>query len=95
MKNDLLEFPQSVKACLWSYDASRIDLTDKIQKDLVIRNVLNRGTYEAVLWLRGTFPEADIAATITKSSSSDWNKKSLALWSLVFNATPRKIGRFA
>ncbi len=37
----------------------------------------------------------EIKEIIKKSVVSDWNKKSLALWSLVFNIRPARKGRFA
>lgn len=88
-------FPQSVRACLWSYDTDLIDLSSPDHRTRIIHNVLDRGTNEAVLWLRQTFSEKEIIGVIAQSSISDWSKKSLALWSLVFNARPVKEGRFA
>ncbi len=90
-----IEIPQSVKACLWSYNIDKIDLSLPEHKEKVIKNVLNRGTNEAVLWLRKTFSENEISEVIKKSSSSSWSKKSLALWSLIFNTFPTKKERFA
>jgi hypothetical protein len=89
-----LIFPQSVKACLWSYDIDKIDLSVADHRVRIIQNVLNYGTSEAVSWLRQNFPEQEIAQVIEKSSSSDWNKKSLSLWSLIFNVYPMRDGRF-
>ena len=86
--------PQSVKACLWSYDTDMIDLSVVAHRARVIQNVLNRGTSEAISWLREMFSEREIAETIEKSSSSDWSKQSLALWSLIFNIRPTREGRF-
>lgn len=86
--------PQSVKACLWSYDTDMIDFSVPDHRTRIIHNVLDRGTTEAVLWLRNTFPQNEIVEVIKKSSSSDWSKKSLALWSIIFNVFPLKQGRF-
>jgi len=87
--------PKSVKACLWSYDVEKIDFSLPDHRVRVIQNVLNRGTSEAVSWIRENFSESEIADVIKKSSVSDWNKKSLALWSLLFDVRPAKQGRFA
>jgi hypothetical protein len=92
MQNDL---PQVVKACLWSYDVNQIDLANSDHKRRVIENVLNRGTAPAVSWLLSTFTKEEIARAITASSVSEWNKKSLSLWSLVFGASPARTTRFA
>jgi len=87
--------PQSVKTCLWSYDVDMFDFSLPEHRTLVIKNVLNRGTSEAVSWMRKNFSESEIIDVIKMSSVSDWNKKSLALWSFLFNVRPTKQGRFA
>lgn len=87
--------PKSVKACLWSYDTNMIDFSLPEHRVRIIQNVLNRGTNEAVSWVRENFSENEIADVIKKSSVSDWSKKSLALWSLLFNVRPVRQGRFS
>ncbi|KKP75070.1 MAG: hypothetical protein UR77_C0017G0027 [Candidatus Nomurabacteria bacterium GW2011_GWC2_35_35] len=89
-----IEIPEFVKACLWSYDIDTIDLSVLDHRTRVIQNVLNRGTSDAISWLRKIFSEKEIIEVIEKSISTDWNKKSLALWSLIFNVRPLKKGRF-
>ena len=86
--------PKSVRACLWSYDIDMMDFSLPEHKMRIIQNVLNRGTSEAVSWIRENFSENEIADVIIKSNISDWSKKSLALWSLLFNVRPAKQGRF-
>ncbi len=71
-----------------------IDFSVPDHRTRIIQNVLNRGTNDAVSWLRKIFSEKEIAEVIKKSFNSDWNKKSLALWSLVFDIRPLKEGRF-
>jgi len=93
-KNMEVKIPKSVKACLWSYDISKIDFSVSDYRKRVIQNVLNRGTSDAIFWLREVFSEKEIAEVIRRSNNSDWNKKSLALWSLVFDVYPLKKGRF-
>ena len=92
MKNEL---PQAVKACLWSYHTDEVDILNPTHRMLIIKNVLDRGTSEAIEWLFSTYSKAEIAQTIEASSASDWNRKSLSLWALVFNTAPKKQGRFA
>lgn len=86
--------PQSVKASLWSYDINMIDFSLPAHRSLIIQNILNYGTTDAINWLRQNFSENEIIDVIKKSSVSIWNKKSLALWSLVFNVSPMRQGRF-
>ena len=89
-----IALPQAVKACLWSYDTDRMDMSVPDHKQRIIENVLNRGTGPAVHWLLHTVSRAEIAQAIEHTSVSVWDKKSLSLWSLVFNARPARSGRF-
>ena len=89
-----IAIPKFIKACLWSYDVEKIDLSLPSHQRIIIQNVLNRGTSDAVLWLKKHFREDQIAEVIKESSNSDWNRKSLALWSLIYNTSPAKVGRF-
>lgn len=90
-----MEIPKYVKACLWSYNTDMVDFAILDHRTRIIQNVLNRGTSDAISWLRKIFSKKEITEVIQKSNSSDWNKKSLALWSLVFDVRPMKEGRFA
>lgn len=89
------ELPQSVKACLWSYDTSIFDLLNLDHRSIIIHNILNYGSTEAIFWLMDTFTKQEIEENIKNSASSDWNKKSLSLWSLIFKTQPTRQGRFA
>ncbi|SRR3989338_1822825 len=86
-------FPPSVRACLWSYDISALQL--ERDKTLIITNVLNYGTKQATDWLFSQYPATLIASIIQKPLPGRWDKKSLALWSLVFSVTPTLKGRFS
>ncbi|MEI7463585.1 MAG: hypothetical protein WCK03_04305 [Candidatus Taylorbacteria bacterium] len=89
-----IQIPQFVKACLWSYDVEKMDFSLPNHRRILIQNILNRGTSDAVSWLKENFSEDQITEVIKESSNSSWNKKSLALWSLVYNISPVKKGRF-
>jgi|CXWL01.1.fsa_nt_gi hypothetical protein len=86
-------FPPAVRACLWSYNISALDLDRN--KTLIITNVLNYGTKEATEWLFSQYPTAHIADVVQKPLSGRWDKKSLALWSLLLGVTPELHGRFS
>jgi hypothetical protein len=84
--------PQAVKATLWSYDTDKMDLeNDKVR---IITNVLNHGTKEATDWLFGFYDKEDIKAVLLRPKPGEWNKKSLNLWSLVFNVQPIVTSKF-
>ena len=54
-----IEIPEFVKACLWSYDIDTIDFSVLDHRTRVIQNVLNRGTSDAISWLRKIFSEKE------------------------------------
>lgn len=75
--------PGFIKAFLWSYDSTKIDLQK--DKKRIITNVLNYGSKEATDWLFSVYNKNDITETIKIPFSGEWNKKSLHFWSFVFN----------
>lgn len=91
MKDD---FPKSVRVCLWSYDIENIDMSLPDHRLIIIKNILNTGASSAVSWLFDNFKKEEIVSAISNSSKSEWNKKSLSLWSLVFDVYPIKKTRF-
>lgn len=82
-KNSL---PNSVKQVLWSYDTTRIDLRQ--HRRLIISQVLNYGDREATNWLFDQYGQAEVAKIAGTIPLGQWDKKSLALWSLVLNISP-------
>lgn len=79
----MVQLPQSVKAVLWSYDLAKIDLEK--HKKLLISQVLNFGSLEAVNWLFSTYSSDEIKSLALTLPLGEWDKKSLNLWSLYFN----------
>lgn len=77
----------------WSYTLSELDITT--HKTLIIKQILNHGDEKAVTWLRTTYQASDIANVIAISAKSEWSKKSLALWSLIYQTEPKRQGRLA
>ena len=92
VKIHAMEIPQSVRSALWSYDVSALDL----QKDyvLIITNVLNLGTEEAVRWLFATYDKKDIETVLSTPKPGLWDKRSLNLWSVVFDTPAHQGTRF-
>ncbi len=89
------DMPDSVRACLWSYDVDKIDFDLPDSRQRLVENILNRGTKAAIDWLFLNFSNEEIATIITRSRNSAWDKKSLALWFLIFKARPALNARFA
>ncbi len=99
MKNVIIlnmkDLPQSVKSCLWSYDVDKMDFNVSDNRTILIHNILNMGASDAISWLFENFNKEEISDVIKNTNSSDWSKKSLSLWSLIFNTKPIKAGRFS
>ncbi len=77
----MINIPQSVKSCLWSYDINKLDL--ETNKGIVILNVLNFGDSEAVGWLFETYSKDKILDVATKTLETEWDKKSLNYWKTI------------
>ncbi len=84
--------PTFLQPFLWSYNLEKMDIES--DKNVIIKNILDYGTAKATDWLYTVYNDSEIQAAIQASTSSDWSKKSLALWQLVYNVQPRREGRF-
>ncbi len=78
--------PKLVRAFLWSYDTSVLDLAR--DKRRIITNVLNLGTKEATDWLFKTYTKEDIKDCLTSPLPGEWNSKSIAFWSFLMDVEP-------
>lgn len=81
------KLPKSVENVLWSYDLNKVDFD--IHKKLIIAQVLNFGTEEATDWLFRSYGIDEIRKVAEQIPSGQWDKKSLALWSLFLNIKPK------
>ena len=86
------KIPAFVAPFLWSYDLDKLDLVK--DKHIIIHNVLNLGAKQATDWLRSVYTKEEIQHVLTTTPKSAWQKSSLALWSLIFEASPKKSTRF-
>ena len=84
---DIFMIPEFIKPFLWSYDVSAFDL--RRDKKRIITNILNWGTYEATNWLFSVYSQDDIREVLEQPLSGEWDKKSLAYWSLIYNIPVR------
>ncbi len=62
-------------------------------RHIIIKNILDYGSSESTMWLRSTYSSEDIRAVIESTPISDWGKKSLSLWSLIYGTSPRSTQR--
>ena len=88
------KLPQAVKACLWSYDKDKMNLSNPDDRFRIIFNILNYGTKEAVEWLWINFSDKEIIETIKNSIESKWDRKSLNFWSIIYQTSPTRKNRF-
>jgi len=86
------KIPDFVRHALWSYDVSQLDLVK--HKSLLIKNILDYGTKQATDWLRCMYTKSDIQTVIKSTPESAWGKKSLNLWSLLYDVKPQHKTRF-
>lgn len=80
------KFPKSVRGVLWSYDINKIDFT--LHKHLIISQVLNYGPKDATDWLFDKYRLDEIIKEAELIPVGQWDKKSLALWSLYLHIRP-------
>ena len=80
--------PQFLQPFLWSSDLSQLD-TEK-HKNIIIKNILDFGTVQATDWLKKNYSRNEIKKAIELSIRSDWSKKSINLWSFIYNSQPKK-----
>jgi hypothetical protein len=85
--------PSFLAPFFWSYHLA--DLDTRTHQTLIIKQILNHGSKEALDWLFSIYTQVEIKEAITASMVSEWSEKSLSLWSKVFGVQPARIGRFA
>lgn len=87
MADTLFTIPSSVRATLWSYDIEKIQ--KEAHKKIIICQVLNYGTKEAVDWLFATYTKEEITFIAQTIPSGQWNKKSLSFWKFYLGINPQ------
>ncbi|MCD6528475.1 hypothetical protein J7K44_02455 [bacterium] len=82
------KLPKQLQRVLWSYDISKMDLEE--DKDEIITQVLNYGTWEDLKLLFKLYPEKDIKKVIRHPRRGVWFKKVLNFWTTIFNIRLKK-----
>lgn len=94
MLNPTPKLPPAVIAALWSYDPGELDPAK--HKQLIIGAVLNHGTKAATDWLFSFYGLEEVEHAARSLAAGSWDKRSLALWSLVLELDPKpRVARFA
>lgn len=83
-----MAFPDSVARLLWDVDPEGIDLALPGHRDLVLERVMSRGTLDAMVWLRATFPREVLAEFLASPRATALSPRDVAYWSLVAGVEP-------
>jgi hypothetical protein len=83
-----LKIPKRMKWLFWSYDIDSLDL--KRDKDYIIPQVLNYGTWEDLKWLFKVYSRKEIKKAIKYPRRGVWFRKVLNFWTKIFNVKLKK-----
>lgn len=83
------KLPSLLKPFLWSYDLDKID--KEKHKNIIIKNILDIGTKEAIDWMIKNYTKNEIKMAIRLSTRLSWSKKSINLWSLIYKVSPKEV----
>jgi hypothetical protein len=75
------QVPEDVVRLLWDVDVARFDL--ERDRALVIERVMGRGTWEAMKWLRRSYPNAVLAEFVRSRGPRVLAPRDLAYWALM------------
>jgi len=82
------KIPKKMKWLFWSYNINSLNL--KKDKDYIITQALNYGTWEDVQWLFRVYPEREIVKVIKIPSRGLWFEKVLNFWLKIFSIKLKK-----
>jgi len=89
-----MKLPLGVRACLWSYRPSIVDV--RRDRALIITQVLNYGRWDDVQWLLQTYTRGEISKVLCRPARGSWLPDVLHFWTLLWKIRlPRKVYRQA
>jgi len=88
MKNKKFKILQKLQGVLWSYDVRDLDL--KKDREYIITQVLNYGTWEDLKLLYKLYSEKEIKEVVKNPRRGVWFEKVLNFWVLMFNIRLKK-----
>ena len=77
----MAEFPSFIERLLWDVDVSSVDPWQ--HKGLIFERVMSRGTWEAMKWLRATYPPDALADFVRTEGKRKLSPRDVAYWALV------------
>jgi len=88
LKNKNKKIPQKMRWLFWSYDIKSLDI--KTDKDYIITQVLNYGTWDDIKWLKNVYSENEIKKVVERPRRGVWFEKVLNFWLTIFNLRLKK-----
>jgi hypothetical protein len=82
------KIPKRMKWLFWSYDIESLNL--KRDKDYIIPQVLNYGTWDDLKWLFKVYSREEIKEVIKNPRRGVWFRKVLNFWTKIFNIKLKK-----
>lgn len=82
------KIPKKMKWLFWSYDINSLDL--KKDKDYIITQTLNYGTWEDVKWLFKVYSRKEIMRIVKNPARGLWFEKVLDFWVKMFGIELKK-----
>jgi hypothetical protein len=84
------KLPKSLQSVLWSYNLNELDLEE--DKELIITQVLNYGSWKELKWLYSIYPEKEIKKVVSHPGRRLWFEKVLNFWEIMLGISiPKKI----
>jgi hypothetical protein len=77
---DATNLPEGVKTLVWDVDPASVDLSR--HADYVMERVMSRGGWDAMLWLRQTYSQAELADFLLRKGAR-LAPRDLAYWALI------------
>ena len=78
-----MSVPKFLQPYLASYELRYLDT--KRDRDLIIREILNKGNHKALTWLGKIYTRSDLRQVITFPTRGMWMRSILSYWLRIFN----------
>lgn len=79
------KLPKFLQSALWSYDLNAFEPDNPYDKDLIVTQIFNHGTWKQLQWLLGRYSKKELVETLKKPRKGLWHKDSLNYWQEVLN----------
>ena len=78
-----MDLQQDLKSLFWDCDFSSLDLSK--HRSFIIRRILDRGDWDAIMWLRRTFGDGVIRDWFLSKNGGGLDPRRLRFWGLILN----------